>query len=371
MHSSIRGRITALVVSSLALSVAACRSDGHTSEVQVGLDAVVWSDVADNGYLGTGVSVRLTDGRVLRSVVGFSDPEEGDLYDLSSTEQIIGSVTKLYTAVLVMQLVEGGQLALDDTVDRWLSFPGADRITVRMLLSHTSGLSEYLDKLTLEQLGQPWSPEQLLQVALDAGPLGEPGMEQGIYTNTNFLVLAMIVEAVTGKSWEDGVQERIARPLGLRHTYYAGQRERAGHLAGGWMQTEDGWLDTLTLLDPSVGWGCGAMVTTNEELMRFTEALFDGELFESPDTLARMLRFDTQMNPAYLGQDPPSRVGLGIIRMEVDGMQLEGHLGHAEGYNAGALRDPATGELIVVTSNDNRAFSGYTALKVAQYLRDR
>lgn len=358
----------------LVICLAACGGGGgddDSTEVQAGLDALVASEVLDNEFLSTGVTVRLADGSTLRSDSGLAHPEEEAAYDVASTEQVIGSVTKLYTAVLVMQLVEAGLIALDDTVDRWLSFDGADQITVRMLLSHTSGLNDTLSNLTLEQVGQPWTPEELLQVALDAGPLGEPGMEQAIYTNTNFMVLAMIVEAETGVSWEESIEARIAVPLGLEHTYFAGQTDRAAHLAGGWMQVDGGWLDTLTLIDPSVGWGVGGMVTTNEELLRFTEALFDGELFESSDTLAQMQRYDTEMNPAYLGENPPSRVGLALIRMSAEGLQLDGHLGHIEGFNAAALRDAATGEIIVVTSNDDRAYSGYTALKVAQYLQDR
>jgi CubicO group peptidase (beta-lactamase class C family) len=241
-----------------------------------------------------------------------------------------------------------------------------------MLLEHTSGLNDFLPLMTLEQLGRPWAPEQLLELALAAGPMGTPGMEKAIYCNTNFLVLAMIVEAETGTSWEENVEERIARPLGLAHTYFVGQRERAANLAGGWVPTDAGWLDSSTLLDPSVGWAVGGMVTTNAELLRFTTALFDGELFEYPGTLAQMRRFDTEMDPAHLGDgEPPSRVGLGLISMSVGDVTLEGHLGHAEGYNAGALRDPDTGAIIVVTSNDNRARSGPTALKVAQYLRHR
>lgn len=371
MHSISRATTTVCLLSSLTLAAAACGAGTGSSDVQAGLDELVWTEVADNGYLGTGVTVRLADGRTLQTSAGIADPEDVVAYDVASTEQVIGSVTKLYTAVLIMQLVESGRLGLDDTLDRWFAFPGAARITVRMLLQHRSGLAEYLNLMTLEQIGQPWSPEQLLALALDAGPLGEPGMEQAIYTNTNFLVLGMIVEAQTGKSWEQNLAERIAQPLGLEHTYFAGESERAAHIAGGWMQTEDGWLDTLTLIDPSVGWAVGGLVTTNEELLRFTQALFDGELFVSPDTLAQMRRFDTEMNPAFLGQDPPSEVGLGIIRMTAEGLRLEGHLGHVEGFNAGALRDSDTGELIVVTSNDNRAFSGYTAFKVARYLRDR
>jgi CubicO group peptidase (beta-lactamase class C family) len=250
--------------------------------------------------------------------------------------------------------------------------PNARKITVRMLLTHTSGLRDYLHLLTLAQLGQPWTPAQLLDLALAAGPMGAPGMAKAIYSNTNVLVLAMIVEAETGTSWEDNVEERIALPLGLEHTYYAGQRDRATHLAGGWLETDAGWLNTMTVFDPSVGWGIGAMVSTNAELRRFTEALFDGELFASPATLEQMRQYDTEMDPAYQSPgEPPSRVGLALTSMSVGGVTIEGHLGHIEGYNAGAVRDPDTGAIIVVTSNDNRAWAGPIALEVARYLRDR
>lgn len=378
MHSIIRRRSICLALP-LTLLAAACGGHDHaevpaeddTEEVQAGLDALVRDEVAANGFLGIGAGVRLADGRALDAAAGHSDPDGEDAYDAAATEQIIGSVTKLYTAVLVMQLVEQDRIALDDQAGRWLSFPGADQITVRMLLTHTSGLNDYLHLMTLEQLGEPWAPEQLLELAVAAGPVGAPGMEKAIYSNTNFLALGMIVEAETGASWVENVEARIAAPLGLQHTYYAGQSDRAAHMAGGWLQTGGGWLDTSTVFDPSVGWAIGAMVSTSAELLRFTGALFDGELFESPATLAQMRSFDTEMDPAYLGDEPPAWVGLGLARMSLDGLTLEGHLGHIKGYNAGALYDPETGEITVVTSNDDRAWSGPIAVKVARYLRDR
>jgi CubicO group peptidase (beta-lactamase class C family) len=365
-------RTMSAVLIALALSTLACDANhDDRAEVRAGLDELLREDVATNRFLGAGLSVRLSDGRTFSTAAGRAAPE-GAAYDVDGTEQIIGSVTKLYTAVLVMQLVERGRVGLDDAVDRWLSFPGADRITVRMLLGHTSGLDDYLNLLTKEQLGRPWTPRQLLDVALAAGPVGAPGMKKAIYSNTNFVVLALMVEAVTGASWEANVQERIARPLGLAHTYFAGQADRAARLAGGFIETDAGWLDVLTRLHPSAGWGGGGMVATNAELLRFTEALFDGELFDSPATLALMRQYETEIDPAYQPkEEPPSFVGLGLIRMHVGAVTLEGHLGHIHGYNAGALRDPDTGALIVVTSNDNRAFSGRTAQKVASHLRAR
>jgi D-alanyl-D-alanine carboxypeptidase len=373
MRSIIGGRVAASLTLflSLILTAAACGDDDDTAAIQAGLDTLVADEVAQHGFLGAGVSVRLADGRELATAAGHSDPAGAAVYDVATTEQVIGSTTKLYTAVLVMQLVEQGRIGLDAPVNRWLSFQGAGDITVRMLLDHTSGLSDYLNLLTLPQLGQPWTPTMLLDVAVAAGPMGAPGMAKAIYSNTNYLVLAMIVEAETGASWAENVATRIAAPLGLEHTYYAGERERAAHIAGGWLETDAGWLNTLTLFDPSVGWAVGAMVSTNVELRRFTEALFDSELFESPATLAQMRDFATEMDPAFQSPgEPPSRVGLAITSMTSDGLTLEGHLGHIEGYNAAALHDPETGALIVVTSNDDRAMGGPLAFKVARYLRD-
>jgi CubicO group peptidase (beta-lactamase class C family) len=356
----------------MMLSIATCAACDETDAVQVALHGLAVEQLHDNDFIGLGVSVRLTDGDTTSAAAGWSDPDHDHAYDVDDTEQILGSVTKLYTAVVIMQLVEEGRVHLDDTVDDWIAFPGAGEITVRMLLSHTSGLADYLNLLTLEQLGQPWTPEELLEVALAAGPVGSPGLEKAIYSNTNFLVLGMIVEAETGASLEANVAARIAAPLGLRHTYDAGERDRAAALAGGWVETEAGWLDTSTLFDPSVGWAVGAMVSTNAELLRFTAALYDGELFASPDTLAMMRRFETEIDPAHQDPgEPPSWIGLAITRISGDGLTLEGHLGHIGGYNAGALLDAATGEIVVVTSNDDRAFAGPIALEIARYLRDR
>jgi D-alanyl-D-alanine carboxypeptidase len=362
-----------LALTVLALTMWGC-DEQHPgvdiAELEAGLDDLIHDDQHEHGFIGNGVSVRLADGRRLRTAVGHADPEGQTPYDLATTEQVVGSVTKVYTAVLVMQLVEEGRIGLDDPVDRWLTFAGSDDLTVRMLLSHTSGLAEYLDQLTPAELGQPWAPRDLLARALAAEPMGPPGLPKAIYSNTNYLVLALIVEAETDQSWQACVDQRIAGPLGLEHTYDAAD-PRAAHTAGGWLQTDDGWLDTLTVFDPSIGWGIGAMVTTNDELMRFATALWGGELFHDPATLAAMRTYAVEMDPAHLGPQPPAWMGLGLMVMDVEGVTLEGHLGHIAGYHAGAVRDPATGAIIVVTSNDDRAWAGLTALDVARYLRAR
>lgn len=342
-----------------------------TAYLQASLDRFAARAVSDDACIGLGISVRMPDGRTFRAAAGHSDPDGRAAYDGAATEQVIGSVTKLYTAVLVMQLVEAGVLSLEDTLDRWFDFPGVDRITLRMLLEHTSGLPEFLTGMSMADVGHPWTPEALVDRALGFERYGEPPLAQAVYSNTPSVLLALIVEAETGETWEDNIAARIAEPLGLTHTYHAGEADKAGALAGGWLRTDAGWIDVMDVLDPSVGWGGGAIVTTNDELMRFAQAFFAGELFEDPATLQAMLDFDVVMDPSHLGEEPPSTVGLAVLRMEVDGVRLDGHLGHTHGYNAGLVRDPDTGAIIVVTSNDDRARAGYPILEIARFLRSR
>ncbi|MCA9539540.1 MAG: beta-lactamase family protein [Myxococcales bacterium] len=344
--------------------------DDNTAELQAALESLAASEVTDYALLGIGLTVQLADGRVFTAAAGASDPD-GTPYRVDATEQVIGSVTKLYTAVMTLQLVEEGTLTLDDTLDAWFDLPGADVITVRMLLKHQSGFGDYLDALSEAERGQPWTPEALTQRAIEGGAYAAPGGPMAWYSNTNFLLLARIIEAETGMSWSSNIAERIAEPLDLRHTYYAGDEAAARNLVGGWMRTPDGWVDSLSFLDPSIGWGAGAVVTTNAELTRFAEALFAGELFSDPATLTAMMTFDTEVAPETLHGFPPTQIGLCMLSTPIDGLRLEGHTGGITGYGAGALRDAETGALIVVTANTEGVVPPLTALKIAQYLHSR
>src|SRR3712207_1194826 len=118
----------------------------------------------------------------------------------------IGSATKPFVAVVVLQLAEEGAIDLDAGIERFLpDLPGAERITPRQLLQHTSGLGEYLDQPAVRTDAQrAWTPAELIAVAEAAGRVGEPGGPYH-YANTNYIVLGEIVEQVTGRSWADEV----------------------------------------------------------------------------------------------------------------------------------------------------------------------
>jgi D-alanyl-D-alanine carboxypeptidase len=181
----------------------------------------------------------------------------------------------------------------------------------------------------------------------------------------------MVVEEVSGKSWQANLAERITEPLELDETFYAGDPAGADHLVDGWLQTEEGWVGTLQFTDPSVGWGFGALTATNRELARFGKALFNAELFADAATLDAMLAFDVEMDPSVLSPgEPPQTVGLGVLRYQLDEFVLDGHLGHILGYNSAILHDPETGVTLTGTTNTEGAVVAITLVKIAQALRD-
>lgn len=355
------------VAASLLLGLVGCQPS-----LQSSLDSLAEDSLSKRGLVGVGISVRLNDGSLYQSDAGSTDPSsaEQSAYSVSGTRQIIGSVTKLYVATLAMQFVEQGQLSLDDTIEKWVAVPAAERITVRMLLDHTSGLADCLAGMTLEERGRSWTPEQLIARAVEKGAVAQPGDHYSRYSNTNFVILTIILEQVAGQKWTELLASQITAPLGLTQTASSTTPEGRDGLAPGWMNVDGRWVNTLDFLDPSTGWGMGGLASTNNEMMGFASAFFDGVLFKKQSTLAQMLDFAHEVDPATLGGQPPTSMGLAVHRFTIKDVTLEGHLGRMLGYNTAALRDPQTGALIVVTTNTEVVGAGgLIAYDIANYLR--
>lgn len=355
------------VATSLFLGLTGCQPSIASS-----LDSLAESALSKRGLVGVGISVRLRDGSLYQSAAGSTAPagEEATPYSVIETRQVIGSVTKLYVATLAMQLVEEGQLSLDDTIERWAQVPAAERITLRMLLDHTSGLADCLAGMTPEERGRPWTPEQLIARAVAKGAWAAPGDRYSRYSNTNFVILSRILEQVTAKSWTELVATRITAPLGLRKTLSTTTSEGRADLTPGWTNTDGSWVNTRDVQDPSTGWGVGGLAATNDELLVFSQAFFDGLLFKKAPTLAKMFEFAHEVDPATLGGMPPTNMGLAVHQFLIKDVTLEGHIGHRLGYDAAALRDPQTGAVIVVTTNTEvTGAGGLIAYDIANYLR--
>ncbi|MEV1169901.1 serine hydrolase domain-containing protein [Nonomuraea sp. NPDC049784] len=220
-----------------------------------------------------------------------------------------GSVTKTFTATLVLQLVAAGKIGLDAPVAGYLPKLGLDRrITVRMLLQHTSGLFNYAGGETyddgtsvpgLPATGDEWlvnrfrsyTPEELVRFALSKPARFEPGTDQS-YANTNYTLALLLIEKVTGRSYSEELQRRILRPLGLRDTVVPGDRtELPGPHAHGYYRYQDAGQQKVVDISRqnlSLLAGAGDLISTTRDLHTFISALMGGKLL--PNNLLAEMR---------------------------------------------------------------------------------
>ena len=294
------------------------------------LTALLDEQVEKQHILGMVMSVRLADGVVILGTSGYIHPSGTERWS-ADTRSLIASVTKTFTAVLVMQLVEEGKLSLDDTVDKW--FPGqpnGDKITVRMLLSHTSGLANYSEIFGMdpEKWTREWMPEELIAVANEAGPVGVPGGKTAHYSNTNYIMLGRIIEKVTGNNWEHEIESRLIEPLEMKDTTFTKEDTWKGIVVPSYKKDTNGYLSTFEFPwypHSSTAWAAGGIVSTVSDLMTFASALFDNRLVSS-ETLSVMTQ--------PVGTEGERALGLGGAVAEVTGHKAFGMGGDTKGYHA-------------------------------------
>ncbi|MEV5282985.1 serine hydrolase domain-containing protein [Streptomyces sp. NPDC051993] len=336
------------VVVASTLAPTAAFAGGRPGSVQSSLNALV----KDDGLPAALASVKGRDGRTHTFSAGVGNLATGAKVPVDGQVRI-GSNTKTFTAVVVLQLVAEGKVGLDASVDTYL--PGLLRgdgvdgrtITVRQLLQHTSGLPEYVDKGSI--LSNPkryYEPRELLDAALAQKAHFAPGTRWE-YSNTNYLVAGLIIQKVTGRPLGEEVNQRIVDRIGLRHTYFPTPGDMTIHEAHpeGYNQDADGSFHDYTELDPSWGWAAGAVVSTNSDLIRFYTALLGGRLLPA----AQLAQMRTTVPADEVG--PGVRYGLGLMSRPLScGGLYWGHGGVIPGYNtAGGATDDGRAANIAVT----------------------
>lgn len=317
------------VVTMGALSPTAASAADGPGPVQQGLNALVHSD----GVPAALASVRGHEGRTRAYTAGVGDLATGS--EVPRDGQVrIGSNTKTFTAVVVLQLVGEGKIGLDARVDTYL--PGVvrgegidgRRITVRQLLQHTSGLPDYVKYLGDEV--RHYEPRELLDIALQHKADFAPGAKWG-YSNTNYVLAGLIIEKVTGRPLAEELDQRIIKRIGLRHTYFPAPGDvtiREPHPKGYYQDAADAALRDGTELDPSWGWAAGQMISTNSDLNRFFTALLAGRLL--PAAQLAQMRTTVPAGPPFASG---ARYGLGLVSTPLScGGVYWGHGGSTTGY---------------------------------------
>jgi len=299
-----------------------------------------------------GALVLVRDGnQTLRLTSGYGELENKK--PMRPTDRFrIGSVTKTFVATVALQLAGEKKLALHDTVERWLPglVPNGNKITVRELLNHTSGIFDVTndDSFIARVLWKPtevWTPRKLVGLATAHQPLFPP--EAGwSYSNTGYIILGMIVEAASGNSIETEVDRRILGPLHLHGTSFARAPRIAGAYAHGYVPL-DGRPRDVSVFSPSSAWTAGAIVSTADDLANFYRALLRGRLLRP-----RLLRAMETTVPVTA--DPHrGRSGLGLFEAGLPCGRAWGHEGTAFGYKTIAYSSRDATRQIVVMVNDS------------------
>lgn len=352
-HSAARRVATVVAVTTItAAGLAGCTStslgpgeqaNGTVTTPEAPQDATQRSlaelGTADNGYYPA-VLAAVTDaeGGARDYTVGTGDLEtEADVP--IDGEVRIGSNTKTYTAVTLLQLVGEDRVDLDAPIETYL--PGLVRgqgidgrnITARQLLNHTSGLPNYTFFLAdglLPYVHSYKSPRELLDLGLSQPATFAPGA-QFEYSNTNYLVAGLIIEAVTDRPVAEQITARLIEPLGLEHTYFpevGEQTLRGPHPHAYHNDDPAAPLTDVTEQDPSFGWAAGQMVSTPSEVNEFFTALLDGELLK-PEEMEQMR---TTVPAEGLGEGVGYGLGLISTPLSCGGVSW-GHGGSITGTN--------------------------------------
>ena len=254
----------------------------------------------------------------------------------------IASISKTFTATVILQLMEAGRLRLDDTLERYFDSSQLDldslqicdgvsygrRITIEQLLAQTSGITDYMEdpRFIPDVLAHPqeqYSPGKILAWYFSYGTNRRAAFPPGRgwqYADPNYVLLGMIIETVTGSTLQEQYRRRIFDRLGMTNSYLEFYEDPRGDspLSHAFFQTVDVSLDINTSFD----WGGGGIVSTCEELNTFFRALINGELFEQGSTLSLML---AAADRGYGGEEYD--YGLGIMKRTISGLTFYGHGG--------------------------------------------
>ncbi|MEU0357593.1 serine hydrolase domain-containing protein [Streptomyces cyaneofuscatus] len=298
-----------------------------------GIVAALESAMA-NGAPGAMARYFGPDGARARAV-GVRDRETGAAMDTRARFRV-GSVSKTFSGVVLLQLVEERRLKLDAPVNTYLEglLPD-DRITVRHLLSHRSGLADYTDAMFNETVpgfeavrNRVFSYQELVDLSLAEPRTTEPGGAYA-YSNTNFLVVGMLIEKLTGRPVADAYQRRIIKPLGLRQTAYVHPDTRIkGTHVRGYLHPDEAGAPLVDSTEQTVSWAqsAGAVISSPADLNTFTSALMRGRLLSSAtlEAMTTVTPTDATNTRFY---------GLGLRRYDLScGTRVYGHTGTVQGY---------------------------------------
>jgi len=323
-----------------------------TSDQLAEMDRQIRALMTENRIPGVVVGVASRGRLVHAQGYGMADVELRVPVSDSSVFEI-GSISKQFVAAATMLLVEEGRVGLDDSIQEYLSDLPSEwlGVTVRQLLTHTSGIPDYEEIQTYEAYRLRFTPEEIIRVAHSRPMDFEPGTGW-YYSNTGYFLLILIVERVEGRPLGSVLRSRIFEPLGMDQTRMADPEDIIPHRASGyWVDRMGVALMNRDATQTSSTLGAGGLVSSVHDMARWDEALNGNDLLSEASKTA-------MWTTAVLPNGDDTGYGFGWSVAEYRGSRALGHNGQVAGFVASFVRLPDAGVAIVVFANRYRASAG-------------
>ncbi len=312
-------------------------------ELKAGLQASLDSIVEEQKLPGATAAIVLADGQLISLASGYADKEEKIAMPLGA-QMLLGSVGKIFVSAVSLQLVDEGKIRLEDKVSQYFDgvdwfkeLPNADDLTIKSLLNHTSGLPRYVFAPAFIEVIEKdpmrtWTPAECLAIITTEAPKHPVGEGWG-YSDTNYILLGLIIEKVTQSTYYAQLEERIISTFHLRSTYPSTQRELPG-ITQGYIGENNFFKlpnkvisDGLYAMNPQFEWTGGGLVTNVEDLAYFIKWLHTGKILStaSYDQLLSAVNFRN-------GQASETGYGLGTFVWSNPSGKSFGHAGIMPGY---------------------------------------
>ncbi|MBK5093501.1 MAG: beta-lactamase family protein [Actinobacteria bacterium] len=360
--------VVTVILAFAACSILSCGAPEFTFEQKQEIEQLVDQTMKDNDIPGVIVGVWVPGEGEFLLAKGKADVETGQDIKLADRARI-GSNTKSFVITVLLQLVDEGKVNLNDTLDKFdfgVVIPNGENITVRECCNMTSGLFNYTVSDGFQEAAganpyRKWKPQELVEFAVSNNPYFPPG-EGFEYSNTNTILIGMIIEQVIGSDLSEEIQKRILEPLKLDNTIFPNTPEMTGEYSHGYryIEGEDNLVDVTNLLDPSATWAAGAMISNLYDLKVWAKALATGELISESAQKERLKLVDGTI------EDLKVSYGLGIFA--IDGFR--NHAGELPGYSTAPFYNPDKEATIIVLLNKNPNNEHLASIKLLQRIAE-
>jgi CubicO group peptidase (beta-lactamase class C family) len=336
-------RKLSLLIVLVSLVLASLPTLAKTAPLAERLDAIVARQVPSDGP-GAAVIV-VQDGKtLLRRAYGMADlelnvPLEPDMIFR------IGSVTKQFTAVAILQLVKEGKVSLSDPLSKYVpDFPGADKVTVEQLLDHTSGIKSYTGVPGfMARLREDMTPAQVIDIVRSEAPDFAPG-EKWAYNNTGYIFLGIIIEKASGMSYTEYMQSRVFTPLGLARTFVGDENMIVPRRARGYERGPDMGYRHARYISMTQPYAAGAIESTVDDLAKWNHLLLEGKVIDKA-------LLDKAWTSHVLPDGKPTNYGYGWQVARNDDLLFVEHGGGIMGFVSHATLVPEKKLVVVVLHN--------------------